>query len=164
MFQRICSTIALSMSLLLVGADASAQIVQAARIEILPSVTPSSQQRVFARISYDQVACFTFTTTVTTQPGGVFVVSTYGFGIAQPFPCTQTFDVDLGVLPEGGYSVLVYAAGVVLLTAANFTVVGPAQIPALSQGGIAILAIVLALTGFVFDAKARRKLDSNQGS
>lgn len=161
MFQRICSAIALSMSLLAVGADASAQIVQAARIEILPSANPNTTDRVVARISYDQVACYTFTSTVNSQPGGVFEVRTTALGINEPFPCTQTFDVELGVLPQGNYSVLFYVSSFLLASTAFTVGAGAVPIPAVGGGGIVALAILLVLMAFVIDAKERRKVDSN---
>lgn len=162
MFQRICCAIALSMSLLFVSADASAQIVQAVRIEILPSANPSESDRVVARISWDQVACYTFTYTVTAQPGGVFEVRTDSVSVNQPFPCTQNVDVDLGVLPQGNYSVVFSAPGPFFSPTSTAFIVGAGAvpIPAVGGGGIVVLAILLALMAFMVDAKARRKVDS----
>lgn len=154
MFRRTFSAIALSIGFLFTGADATAQLIEAARIEILPSATPSLQDRVTARISYEQVSCYTFTSSVTTQPGGVFDVRVSPVSVGQPFPCTQTFDVDLGVLPLGDYSVLFYVVGSALASA-RFTV-GIIPIPAVSESGIAVLVLTLALTAIALGRKGRR--------
>jgi len=54
------------------------------------------------------------------------------------------FDVDLGVLPAGGYTVR-FITNVVLATA-NFTVsVAANPVPAISEWGVAILAILVAV-------------------
>lgn len=159
MFRRTFSAIALSIGFLFTGADATAQIVPAARIVVLPSANPGISDRVTARITYEQIACYTFTSALTTQPGGVFEVRITPITFNQPFPCTQTFDVDLGVLPAGNYIVLFYVQNVVLASAAF--AVGAVPIPAIGEGGIGALAIVLALVALLVGAKARRKAGSD---
>lgn len=100
---------------------------------------------VVARISYDQVACYTFTSTANPQPGGVFEVRTTTLGINEPFPCTQTFDVELGVLPQGNYSVLFYVSSFLLASTALTVGARAVPIPAIGPFGIALLAMTLAL-------------------
>ena len=83
----------------------AAQIVLAASIIILPSPTPSLSDQVVARITYEMVDYYTFVPHVTSLPGGVLEVTLTATSASQGFPRVETFDVNLGVLPQGTYTV-----------------------------------------------------------
>ena len=130
-------------SLVGVGFDASAQLVESANIVIMPSANASVSDRITARISHAQVKCYSATTAVTVLPGGVFEVSYSNVGATDPFfPCTRTFDVDLGVLPQGNYVVVFRVVGVALASAA-FSV-GAVAIPMIGNLGLLFLALMIA--------------------
>ena len=76
-----------------------------------------------------------------------------------PFPCTQNFDVDLGVLPQGNYSVVFSAFGPFFSPTSTAFIVGAGAvpIPAVGEGGIVVLAILLALAAMRFNTAIRAR-------
>lgn len=142
------AVLALAGALLLTCGTAAAQ--ETASIMVLPSATPTTTDRVVARITHFQAfGCYTFTPAVTPLPGGVFEVRYTVVGALQPFNCTQTFDIDLGVLPPGNYTVRFITN--VVLAAASFTVsISSIPVPTISEWGVAILAILVAAVAMLY--------------
>ena len=141
--RSVAAAISLAGALLMIPGAAAGQ--ETASIVILPSATPTSTDRVLARVTHFQGdGCYSVVPAVTSLPGGVFEVRYSVVGVVFPAPCTKVFDVDLGVLPAGGYTVR-FITNVVLATA-NFTVsVAANPVPAISEWGVAILAILVAV-------------------
>lgn len=117
---------------------------------ILPSATPTSTDRVLARVTHFQGdGCYSVVPAVTSLPGGVFEVRYSVVGVVFPAPCTKVFDVDLGVLPAGSYTVRFITN--VVLAAASFTVsVSSIPVPAIGEWGVAILAILVAVLAMLY--------------
>lgn len=68
---------------------------------------------------------------------------------AVPVPsCVVTFDVTLGMFSEGNYYVLFEPGNAGVLATASFWA-GAAPIPTISEWGIAILAILIAVLAMV---------------
>jgi len=152
------AVLALAGALLLTCGTAAAQ--ETASIMILPSATPTSTDRVLARVTHFQGdGCYSVVPAVTSLPGGVFEVRYSVVGVVFPAPCTKVFDVDLGVLPAGSYTVRFITN--VVLAAASFTVsVSSIPVPAIGEWGVAILAILVAVLAMLYGrwGGARRRL------
>lgn len=126
-----------------------------ASISLLPSETPSASEHVVARITYTMATCGSFAApTPLAQPGGVFEVRIIPVRTGIDPPCVVTFDVFLGLLPQGVYSVHFHDSGFSSppLATTSFTV-GAVPVPAIGPAGIALLAMIV---GFVAILVGRR--------
>lgn len=154
--RSIAAAIALAGALLMICGRAVAQ--DTASIVILPSATPSASDQVVARITYAMAQCGNFAPpTVTRESGGVIRLRVVPVRPAIPVPsCVVTFDVNLGMFPEGNYYVLFEPGNEGVLATASFWV-GVAPIPTISEAGIVILAVLIAVLGVMGGAGAERK-------
>ncbi|MBX3716253.1 MAG: IPTL-CTERM sorting domain-containing protein [Burkholderiales bacterium] len=142
--RSLTAAVAFAGALLATCGTAAAQ--DSASIVILPSATPSTSDQVIARITYAMAECGNFAPPIVTrEPGGVIRLRVAPVRPAVPVPsCVVTFDVTLGMFSEGNYYVLFEPGNAGVLATASFWA-GAAPIPTISEWGIAILAILVAV-------------------